>query len=260
MRTSDSFLRNYRYIATIVLARIKANGNFNDASLERLHSVSGFGINGVLSPMYMMIAYGMTKLKLGVRVGARGGARGATAPQNFAWAPQWPPKIFQVSFWKPYTDHWQLPLLQNWPLPWPPKWKCLAPPLLRVKECIRYLSLYYLKYGDTDLTFIKKYEAVFTFMKNNDVVLTFHFSDNLYPALGFGAKLPATGEVSHEFPLNFRPDNPYCEGWTCSFHKRWSNFRHNLCEIYGWSCRFICFKISCVDLSNVCSATCVANK
>ena len=34
-----------------------------------------------------------------------------------------------VSFWKSYTDHWQLPLLQNWPLQWPPKWKCLAPPL-----------------------------------------------------------------------------------------------------------------------------------
>ena len=33
------------------------------------------------------------------------------------------PKIFQVSFWKSYTDHWQLPLLQNWPLPWPPQMK-----------------------------------------------------------------------------------------------------------------------------------------
>jgi len=50
MRTSNSLLRNYRYLATIVLARIKANGNFNDASLERLHSVSGLGINVVLSP------------------------------------------------------------------------------------------------------------------------------------------------------------------------------------------------------------------
>jgi len=50
MRTSYSLLRNYRYIATIVLARIKANGNFIDASLERMHSVSGLGINGVLSP------------------------------------------------------------------------------------------------------------------------------------------------------------------------------------------------------------------
>jgi len=34
----------------IVLARIKANGNFNDASLEGLYSVSCFGINDVLSP------------------------------------------------------------------------------------------------------------------------------------------------------------------------------------------------------------------
>jgi len=50
MRTSNSLLRNYRYIATIVLAGIKANGNINDASLKRLHSVSGHGINGVLSP------------------------------------------------------------------------------------------------------------------------------------------------------------------------------------------------------------------
>jgi len=49
MRTSNSLLRNYRYIATIVLARIKANGNFNDASLERLRSVSGLGMNGMLS-------------------------------------------------------------------------------------------------------------------------------------------------------------------------------------------------------------------
>jgi len=50
MRTFNSLLRNYRYMAMIVLARIKANGNFIDASLERLHSVSGLGINGVLSP------------------------------------------------------------------------------------------------------------------------------------------------------------------------------------------------------------------
>ena len=48
MRTSNSLLRNYRYIATIVLTRIKADGNFNDASFERLQPVSGLGINGVL--------------------------------------------------------------------------------------------------------------------------------------------------------------------------------------------------------------------
>jgi len=50
MRTSNSLLRNYRYIATIVLVRIKASGNFSDANLELLHSVSDLGINGVLSP------------------------------------------------------------------------------------------------------------------------------------------------------------------------------------------------------------------
>jgi len=50
MRTSNSLLRNCCYIATTLLASIKANGNFNDASLERLHSVSGLGINGMLSP------------------------------------------------------------------------------------------------------------------------------------------------------------------------------------------------------------------
>jgi len=49
MRTSNSLLRNYSYIAPIALARIKANGNLNGASLERLNSASGLGINGVLS-------------------------------------------------------------------------------------------------------------------------------------------------------------------------------------------------------------------
>ncbi|XP_076818509.1 copine-3-like isoform X2 [Clavelina lepadiformis] len=37
-------------------------------------------------------------------------------------------------------------------------------------------------------------------------------SDKLYPALGFGAKLPMTNQVSHEFALNFQPNNPYCQG------------------------------------------------
>ncbi|XP_029637877.1 copine-8 isoform X4 [Octopus sinensis] len=37
-------------------------------------------------------------------------------------------------------------------------------------------------------------------------------SDKLFPALGFGARLPPTGIVSHEFPLSGTIENPYCEG------------------------------------------------
>uniref|UniRef100_A0A670JZP4 Copine family member 9 n=1 Tax=Podarcis muralis TaxID=64176 RepID=A0A670JZP4_PODMU len=37
-------------------------------------------------------------------------------------------------------------------------------------------------------------------------------SDKLFPAYGFGAKVPPDGKVSHQFPLNHNPDNPSCEG------------------------------------------------
>ncbi|XP_063443514.1 copine-8-like isoform X2 [Mytilus trossulus] len=37
-------------------------------------------------------------------------------------------------------------------------------------------------------------------------------SDKLFPVLGFGARLPPDGVVSHEFALNGNPNNPYCTG------------------------------------------------
>ncbi|XP_076811044.1 copine-3-like [Clavelina lepadiformis] len=37
-------------------------------------------------------------------------------------------------------------------------------------------------------------------------------SDKLFPAFGFGAKIPPENEISHEFALNFNPQNPYCAG------------------------------------------------
>ncbi|KAI0217289.1 Copine-2 [Lamellibrachia satsuma] len=37
-------------------------------------------------------------------------------------------------------------------------------------------------------------------------------SDKMFPALGFGAKVPPNMTVSHEFPLNFNPTSPFCAG------------------------------------------------
>ncbi|XP_059147710.1 copine-3-like isoform X2 [Physella acuta] len=37
-------------------------------------------------------------------------------------------------------------------------------------------------------------------------------SDKLFPALGFGARIPPKMEISHEFALNFNLQNPYCQG------------------------------------------------
>nr|XP_039249709.1 copine-3-like [Styela clava] len=37
-------------------------------------------------------------------------------------------------------------------------------------------------------------------------------TDKLFPAFGFGAKVPPGNRVEHEFPLNFNPTNPYCKG------------------------------------------------
>ncbi|XP_041670576.1 copine-3-like isoform X1 [Cheilinus undulatus] len=37
-------------------------------------------------------------------------------------------------------------------------------------------------------------------------------SDKMFPAFGFGAKIPPTMQVCHEFPINFNPSNPFCAG------------------------------------------------
>ncbi|CAH1784239.1 unnamed protein product [Owenia fusiformis] len=37
-------------------------------------------------------------------------------------------------------------------------------------------------------------------------------SDKMFPALGFGARIPPQGTVSHEFFLNGHPTDPYCHG------------------------------------------------
>ncbi|XP_039338119.1 copine-9 isoform X5 [Mauremys reevesii] len=37
-------------------------------------------------------------------------------------------------------------------------------------------------------------------------------SDKLFPAYGFGAKIPPDGSISHQFPLNSDMENPSCMG------------------------------------------------
>lgn len=37
-------------------------------------------------------------------------------------------------------------------------------------------------------------------------------TDKQFPVLGFGARLPPDGRISHEFYVNMNPNNPYCNG------------------------------------------------
>uniref|UniRef100_A0A8C3ALX4 Copine-3 n=1 Tax=Cyclopterus lumpus TaxID=8103 RepID=A0A8C3ALX4_CYCLU len=37
-------------------------------------------------------------------------------------------------------------------------------------------------------------------------------SDKMFPAFGFGALIPPSWQVCHEFPINFNPSNPFCAG------------------------------------------------
>ncbi|XP_060949436.1 copine-3-like [Limanda limanda] len=37
-------------------------------------------------------------------------------------------------------------------------------------------------------------------------------SNKMFPVFGFGAKIPPSWQVSHEFPINFNPANPFCAG------------------------------------------------
>jgi len=50
-------------------------------------------------------------------------------------------------------------------------------------------------------------------------LVLFNCSDQMYPALGYGAKIPPTMEVSHCFALNFNPSNPFCAGNENALHK-----------------------------------------
>ncbi|KAG1703660.1 Copine-4 [Nymphon striatum] len=62
-------------------------------------------------------------------------------------------------------------------------------------------------------------------------VLQDYDSDKLYPALGFGAKIPPQYAVSHEFALNFNMNNPFCAGVDGLLHA-YSNCLQQI-QLYG---------------------------
>ncbi|XP_070604099.1 copine-3 [Erythrolamprus reginae] len=44
------------------------------------------------------------------------------------------------------------------------------------------------------------------------MVIQDYDADKMFPAFGFGAQIPPSWQVSHEFPLNFNPSSPFCKG------------------------------------------------
>ena len=51
-----------------------------------------------------------------------------------------------------------------------------------------------------------------TAIKSVGEVIQDYDSDKMFPALGFGARIPPDGHVSHEFFLTLDTSNPYCQG------------------------------------------------
>lgn len=65
-------------------------------------------------------------------------------------------------------------------------------------------SLHYIRHGIQN-EYIRALISVGNVVQDYD-------SDKQFPAFGFGAKIPPRETLSHEFPLNFNMDNPYCIG------------------------------------------------
>ncbi|NXX22186.1 CPNE9 protein, partial [Podargus strigoides] len=66
----------------------------------------------------------------------------------------------------------------------------------------------------TSLHYVSPYQlsAYALALKAVGEVIQDYDSDKLFPAYGFGAKLPPDGKISHQFPLNNNEDNPSCAG------------------------------------------------
>lgn len=56
-------------------------------------------------------------------------------------------------------------------------------------------------------------------------------SDKMFPALGFGARIPPSGQVSHEFFMNLCTDNPHCQGIEGVLEAYYNSLQH--VQLYG---------------------------
>jgi len=62
-------------------------------------------------------------------------------------------------------------------------------------------------------------------------------TDKLFPALGFGARVPPSSIVTHEFFLNGNPQNPFCQGVQGildAYHHALNTGKWNTCPLFSW--------------------------
>merc|ERR1719277_1560349 len=85
-------------------------------------------------------------------------------------------------------------------------------------------SLHYINPSGAPNQYVAAIKAVGDIIQDYD-------SDKMFPALGFGARIPPNGKVSHEFFLTLDQSQPYCQGIDgvlAAYH----NSLHNV-QLYG---------------------------
>ncbi|NXL06153.1 CPNE9 protein, partial [Mesembrinibis cayennensis] len=102
------------------------------------------------------------------------------------------------------------------PAPWGRQPPSLSPPRtqLNFTVAIDFTASNGMPSQPTSLHYASPYQlsAYALALKAVGEIIQDYDSDKLFPAYGFGAKLPPDGKISHQFPLNNNADNPSCAG------------------------------------------------
>jgi len=88
-------------------------------------------------------------------------------------------------------------------------------------------SLHYRDPSGADNQYVTAIRAVADIVQDYD-------SDKMFPCLGFGARVPPAGQVSHEFFLNGHPTDPYCPGVDGVLQAYYNSL--NTVQLYGPTC------------------------